>query len=58
MLPGLIFWQIVGSSTSIGKSVKPSGELSVVQLQQRNHGIAAEGADGREETKEDVSNLF
>ena len=48
MLPGLICWQIVGSSGSIGKSVKPSGELSVVQVQQRNHGNAADGADGRE----------
>ena len=36
----------------MGKSVKPSGELSVVQVQQRNHGDAAEGADGREQTNQ------
>lgn len=33
----------------MGKSFKPSGEPSVVQVQQRNHGDAAEGADGREQ---------
>ena len=36
----------------MGKSVKPSGELSVVQVQQRNHGDAAEGADGRKQTNQ------
>ena len=49
MLPGLICWQIVGSSGSIGKSVKPSGEPSVVQVQQSEHGQAANGADGRKQ---------
>ena len=52
MLPGLICLQIVGSSGSMGKSVKPSGEPSVVQIQQRNHGETAESADGREPTNE------
>ena len=52
MLPGLICWQIVGSSGSMGKSFKPSGEPSVVRVQQRNHGDAAEGADGREQTNQ------
>ena len=36
----------------MGKSFKPSGEPSVVQVQQRNHGDAAEGADGREQTNQ------
>ena len=36
----------------MGKSFKPSGEPSVVQVQQRNHGDAAKGADGREQTNQ------
>ena len=36
----------------MGKSFKPSGEPSVVQIQQRNHGETAESADGREPTNE------
>ena len=35
----------------MGKSVKPSGE-PVVEVQQRNHGQPAEGADGRESTNQ------